>query len=426
MAKRRKKDFDDGYIDDDNPIGLTGAFPVIRDPQAVEYGEGDNSIGLTEAFGVVSGEEDTVHSWDRAGKWTDFDWNAPSGDEAADDGEAGASEQGAAEDEAASADSGQPAGEDAEGTAADSDTSLQGQAIETPSDSSTSAAAQDAATGASAGKRGAHGRHAAPEPELSPRMKKSKRTRKVLIVVVILLILVIGGLGYYMYQTFNTSQEQAAQQAHEQAAAPKDNITETQADDTIETASQLANVPNLASFMGKTTDEAIAELGRGAIVTANKAVKDKNSAVKTEISVALTEEPVDSKTGTPTVYLGLDKKGAIIQVGYSASASALGFGSLSFADAVSNEHVVEKTLAKIGAEIPEGSAVLPEDKAKYTQYDSDGTTVTRENCSFSGDTTVGDAACTWSAVLSYDYKSQLLSGNLSDTIRIIYVYLTKK
>ena len=165
-------------------------------------------------------------------------------------------------------------------------------------------------------------------------------------------------------------------------------------------------------------------MGRGALITQNREVKEKGNPIKTSINVALTEEPADSKTGTPTVYLGLNKKGTIVQVGYSASASALGFGSLSFADAVSGEHVIEKTLAKVGVEVPEGSAVLPADKGKYSTYASDGTTVVKERCSFVGDTQVAGAPCEWSSVLSYDYTTQVVTGNLNDTVRIIYTYIT--
>ena len=73
-----------------------------------------------------------------------------------------------------------------------------------------------------------------------------------------------------------------------------------------------------------------------------------------------------------------------------------------------------------------GSAVLPADKNEYSTYASDGTTVTRERCSFEGDVDVNGTPCTWSSVLSYDYTTQLVTGDLSDTVRIIYVYLTKK
>ena len=33
--------------------------------------------------------------------------------------------------------------------------------------------------------------------------------------------------------------------------------------------------------------------------------------------------------------------------------------------------------------------------------------------------------CSWSAVLSYDYTTQVLTGNLNDTVRVIYVYVTQ-
>jgi hypothetical protein len=50
----------------------------------------------------------------------------------------------------------------------------------------------------------------------------------------------------------------------------------------------------------------------------------------------------------------------------------------------------------------------------------------RERCSFEGDVDVNGVPCTWSSVLSYDYTTQVVTGNLSDTVRIIYVYVTEK
>ena len=55
--------------------------------------------------------------------------------------------------------------------------------------------------------------------------------------------------------------------------------------------------------------------------------------MKKSVTVALTAEPADSRSGTPTVYLGLDADGKVIQAGYSAATASLGYGSLSFADA---------------------------------------------------------------------------------------------
>ena len=116
--------------------------------------------------------------------------------------------------------------------------------------------------------------------------------------------------------------------------------------------------------MGMTQDEAIGTIKRGAqVVGQPQATAEEGSAIKTNVTVALTSEPADSRTGgTPTVYLGLNEEGRVIQAGYSASASALGFGSLSFADAVSNERVIEKTLQKIGVGVPNEVVRIPENK----------------------------------------------------------------
>lgn len=398
MTKRRTNDSDDRYFDSgDNPIGLTSAFAPVKGPQSVDYDTEDDPVGLTQAFGPLP-DQDEPRVWDEEGKWEGFDWNAgyegqgaeiPAASEDADAGSAEAA--GAAPEEGAS-----PAPDAA-------------------------AAPAPASEGGSS-----RGRHAAPEKQLSPRMEKSRRTRKVLIILIILLILLVGFVGYFAYKTVSEAQHGASEKAQQQTQA------QTQTQDVIETTtsrsssetSAKTDAPDLVSLFGKTSDEAIAAIGHGALVTANRPVDDASSAIKTNLNVALTEEPADSKTGTPTVYLGLDKDGKVIQVGYSASASALGFGSLSFADAIGTEHVIEKTLAKIGVDVPEGTVVLPTDKATYSTYASDGTTVVKERCSFEGPIEVNGLDCTWSAVLSYDYKTQIVTGNLNDTVRIIYSYVT--
>ena len=112
---------------------------------------------------------------------------------------------------------------------------------------------------------------------------------------------------------------------------------------------------------------------------------------------------------------------------YKEQAERLGKSyPLSFADAVNNEHVIEQTLRKVGVAVDDGVATLPEDSSKYITYGKDGKTVVKERCSFEGEADVNGTPCTWSAVLSYDYTTQTITGNLSDTVRIIYVYVTKK
>ena len=404
MSKRRTNDSDDRYLDSgDNPIGLTGAFTPVKGPQSVDYAAEDDPVGLTQAFGAINPDEEE-RDWGEEDKWKGFDWNAGY------DGQ---------ESEAADA-----ADDAAEPAPAEAEPAPEAEAPEAAAEAPAAPAAVTPAPAPSG-----RGRHAAPDAELSPRMQKSRRTRKVLIILIVLLIVLGGLVAFFGYKTFTGTQQDTAEQAHqkqEEATTHSQNsIQDMEGNDAVQTAVAQTQVPNLTALFGKTAEEAVAAIGHGALVTSNRAVDDSSSAVKTNLSVALTEEPADSKTGTPTVYLGLDKDGKVIQVGYSASAGALGFGTLSFADAISGEHVIEKTLAKIGIQVPEGSAVLPTDKASYSTYASDNTTVVKERCSFEGPIDVNGVACTWSAVLSYDYTTQIVTGNLNDTVRIIYVYISE-
>lgn len=394
MPKRRTHDT---YDSNDNPIGLTGAFAPVKGPQSVDYDTNDDPVGLTQAFGAIP-DQDEPHAWDEDGKWNGFDWNS-SGSEPV---------------EHISAD-------DAAGSGAESDGAKAASSAPEVEPIAAPAATSSSSTGPK------HGRHVAKEPELSPRMQKSRRTRKVLIVLVILLIVVIGAVAFFGYRTVTGSQKEAAQQTQNQATTNQlNNIVDTSNNDATDSSAKQADVPNLAQYLGMNQDQVIADLGRGALVTSNHAVNEEGNPIKANLNVALTEEPADSKTGTPTVYLGVAEDGTVRQIGYSASASALGFGSLSFSDAVNNEHVIEKTLGRIGVSVPEGTVVLPADKNTYSTYASDGTTVVRERCSFEGDTDVAGKPCVWSSVLSYDYTTQVVTGNLNDTVRVIYVYATMK
>ena len=88
-----------------------------------------------------------------------------------------------------------------------------------------------------------------------------------------------------------------------------------------------------------------------------------------------------------------------------------------------NESIIEKTLQEAGISVPAGTVSLPADKTEYSTYASDGTTLVKEYCPFSGDIDINGVSHTCSAVLSYDYSVANASGNLADTIRIIYVYI---
>lgn len=254
--------------------------------------------------------------------------------------------------------------------------------------------------------------------------RKSRRMRRVLIAIVVLLILLIGALGYFTFRLLGESQTLASQQTQEQqSSAEVGSINKDETKDAASTATKKTEVPDLAAVLGMTKDEAIEALKHGATETSSKEVSEEGNPVKTNVTIALTDEPADTRSGTPSVYLGLDEDGKIVQAGYSAATAALGYGSLSFVDAVKNEHIVEKTLAEAGIAVPEGTVELPADKTAYSTYDTDGTTLVKESCSFSGTVDLAGAAHEWSAVLLYDYKTANASGNLADTIRIIYVYI---
>ncbi len=266
--------------------------------------------------------------------------------------------------------------------------------------------------------RGRHGSEKVPAYQ-----HKSRRLRRTLIVVIIILAILLIAAGVATAILVKTASETAVQVAANSTQDATNDLTQSADDSSSSTSEKLISAPDLVSLLGMTQDQATEEIGRGATLTATRESSDEDSAVSTSISLALTEEPADSLSGTPTVYLGLNEEGVVVQAGYSASTTSLGYGSLSFADVISNEHVVEQTLAEAGIEVEEGSVVLPEDKTEYSTYDSDGTTLVRETCSFSGEVLVGEQSLSWSATLSYDYTTANATDNLANTIRLIYVYV---
>ena len=284
---------------------------------------------------------------------------------------------------------------------------------------------------------GRHGRHgrtdAAPakgrrkgsEEEVPSYLRKSRRMRRILIAVSIVLVLLLAAGAYFTVQLVKVAETSASQQAQthqdQQQAATLD------ADNTSDASTATAkktSVPNLVTLLGMGQDEAVEYLAHGAQVSSTREVNEEDNPVKTEVRVALTSEPADARTGTPTVYLGLGEDGLIIQAGYSTSTTSLGYGSLSFADAVRNEAIIEKTLAEAGVDVAQGSVTLPEDKTSYSTYDTDGKTLIKEYCSFSDTVDIEGAPHEWSAVLSYDYTMANATGNLADTVRTIYVYVS--
>lgn len=279
--------------------------------------------------------------------------------------------------------------------------------------------ADDDAFGRDAGREQAAGRHG--KEDVPAYQHKSRRMRRILIgVIIVLLVLLVAAAvaTVLLVRTASDTAVQMAAQGSSSAASLQEGV-----EDASSGTEKLVTAPDLASLLGMGQDDALAAVGGGATVTSTREVNEEGNPIKQSLTVALADEPADSRSGTPTVYLGLGEDGKVVQAGYSAPTASLGYGSLSFADAVGNDHVVEKTLQEAGIPVEMGAAALPEDKAEYSTYDSTGKKLVRENCSFEGKVTIDGAERTWSATLSYDYTTANASNNLADTIRLIYVYV---
>lgn len=259
--------------------------------------------------------------------------------------------------------------------------------------------------------------------------KASKRMRIVLIAVSIVLVLLIAALGYFAWMLVGEARDVAYQSAVQTAKVEKD--SSVPASDAGKGAGARKEAPKLVELIGKTQDEAVAEIGRGATETSSKDIteeKDEGDEKTTEVvgrsvTLALTDETTDARGNIPSVYLTLDADGVIVEAGYSSSVGSLGYGDVSFIDAVSSEHIVENLVETAGVDIEQGSVEMPavED---YRTYADDGTTIAQEVYTFSGDGSgSGDATYSWSCKLSYDYSAANVSGNLADTIRQVYVYI---
>lgn len=253
-------------------------------------------------------------------------------------------------------------------------------------------------------------------------MQRSSRMRKVLIVVIVLLVLLLAGVGYFGFSIFRSAQDAAVQQTQ---VSDVETMPEGDSEaNASSSTSKKTTVPDLVQLLGHTQEEAVAMLQHGAEVTRSMEVNEEGNPVRLELQVALADEPSDSRSGTPTVYLSLNEGGVIIETGYSVATSSLGYRSVSFTDAVQNENIVEETLAEAGLTVSYGTAQLPEDKMQYSTYDSDGTTLVKEYCSFNGTGMADGVEHAWDAILSYDYSVANATDNLNDTIRTIYVYVS--
>lgn len=416
MPRRHHKSNDRIDVDEGNTIGLTRAFSPIEDDELISgevsrdpfepSGSASDTFENEDAYGS---DERNAGSDDGSGTFED------EGSPVLDDARRASRSAGRHARHAKPADEDVPVGEE---DLADQETPAEAASAEFAPDAAATAAAASAAAPVAAASA-----PAAPAEEVPEYLRKSRRMRRILIVVIVVLVLLLAAGGVLMWQLMEVSQRTATQQAQnvEQQVGSIDADKETK--DASTATTKKTTVPDLVGVLGLTQEEAVEFLQHGAQVSSTREVNEEGNPIKLEVRVMLTSEPSDTRSGTPTVYLGFNEDGAVVQAGYSVATSSLGYGSLSFSDAVRNENIIEKTLDEAGVTIAEGTVELPEDKMEYSTYATDGTTLTKEYCSFSGEADIDGATHAWSAVLSYDYAMANATGNLADTIRTIYVYV---
>lgn len=257
-------------------------------------------------------------------------------------------------------------------------------------------------------------KHVKDVPEYVEHAKKMRKNLVIAIVSLIVIICVIVGLMvFYVLQSQSVSvQQQQSSDVSQMENDPSE--TATTKDE------KTSTVPALAGLIGVNVDSLATAAGHGAQITSDEAKNDENDPVKRVIKLTLTNDVGSDSSGNPTIVANLNSDGNATSVTYSSSTKTLGYGTMSFADAIQNEKIIEKVMKEAGLTINSADVVLPEDKASWTTYTDDGKRISREEKEFSGEVD----GKKWSAKLAYDYTVSLATDNLSDTLRNITITIS--
>ena len=254
-------------------------------------------------------------------------------------------------------------------------------------------------------------KHAVDVPEYVQNAKKMRRNLTVAIVVLLVIACAVGALlAFYLFISQNATVQQ---QQNDVVEMNDGNSSSTSAE-------KSSTVPSLATLIGTKADDVANAVGHGAQVASDEAKDDENDPVKRAIRLTLTNDVGSDSSGNPTVAVYANAEGNVTSLTYSASTKALGYGTMSFTDAIQNEKIIEKVMKEAGLNINSADVVLPENKAEWTSYTDDGKRISREEREFSGE---ADGK-KWSAALSYDYTVSLATDNLSDTLRNIRITIS--
>lgn len=195
-------------------------------------------------------------------------------------------------------------------------------------------------------------------------------------------------------------------------------------DDKTSSVKKTATIPDLASFVGTDSESLSGLVGHGAQVLSDEVKEGSENGVARTIKFTLANDEGDAKTGNPTIVFNVDGDGIVLDCTYLASIKTLGYGTLSFRDAILNAKIIIKAMDEAGVVIDEQDVNLPSDRTEYSYFTNDSKRVLKEEKTFFG---VGkkngdeQEEFSWSSTLTYDYSASIENDNLEDTIRTISI-----
>lgn len=251
--------------------------------------------------------------------------------------------------------------------------------------------------------------------DYSNHQRRNKRVRIALgTLATVLVLLLIAAIVVVVLLAMEAGNKEVQTSAQDETTALLEETDESKK------TTATSEVVKLVDLFGKTKDEALSYIGHGATIESEKELD--SSTLKKEVVIPLTDEKGDALSGTPTVTVRLTDKGKVAWCSYTAPTSALGYGAISFTDAIENSSVIQNSLRAAGlTDLDPAVLQAPADKAKYSTYDTDGKTLKKESTAFKGKAKAGTTTYQWSAVLTYDYNQANASGNLADTIRTVTI-----
>lgn len=262
------------------------------------------------------------------------------------------------------------------------------------------------------------------------RARKSARARRRLrtVIVVVLIIAVgVGAFGIYEMTRRNADPQQVSSAQVDYG---------TTLDDSGSSASPTqTRVPELASLIGKTVDEAVALLPEGSSVvsTAEATDADVPSVVgSAEVSVATGGTADREAAGDDMVmggsvgdlYLSLDEAGVVVKVYYYVPLDVIGNDTLSFDALLSDGAFINEVLESAG--VPDAGFVPdPPAESAYQKMSGEGSgsKLVEERYTYTGVTNLETAPTTWKMDLVFDYASVNVTGNAGDLVRTMALTL---